>query len=532
MDESIESKLVRLKHMKKVGLIKEYTRERRNQTINKIRKEKRLNIVNSFRGIDFDWFYVDISDDSDVEITQTSKSMNQLVDYIMGSIDMNESIARDCIGKAKKLLKDNRHNCQDLTRVEFFQRLSAIVANPLISSTLKVSILDLIESIISCLDINLNILSKSGIVLSIMISLNTFDIELVTKTITVMQMITNFSNEMLTIALENGYLLFLMNIIEWTQLTKQKRSNKLNQYVHSFKLDLIRAISQSLLNLALRSTNADVINTLFPLFQRLILFKDSKVISNIVTALVFITEKNPNYLFQSNSQMIVIITEFLTQNNENIVLNVLRIWIIIIMNTTQCSSLVTDTKLMRNVRILLENNSNLHVIKEITNFLFTFIDKFSIAIDLVIKWEIMPLLMRALSSVDYFCKQQILLLILKPITKTESHENLIYLIRIRIIETLVSLLALEEENLTFFTLEAYHCILSSALKLGQLDSVMTKASQCSLNEFIIALENHQNDSISSKANNIRTNFLSNKPLISCNSQLRHSFQTISNRFVI
>jgi hypothetical protein len=531
MDESIESKLVRLKRMKKFGLIREETRERRNQTINKIRKEKRLNIVNSFRGLDFDWFYVDISDDSDTEISQTSKSMHQLVDYIMGSIDINENIARDCIGKAKKLLKDNRHNCQDLTRVEFFQRLSAIVANPLISSTLKVSILDLIESMMSCLDINLNLLLKSGIVLSIMISLNTFDIELITKTITVMQIITNFSNEMLTIALENGYLLFLMNIIQSTQLTKQKNNNKLNQYIHSFKLDLIRAISQSLLNLALRSTNADVINTLFPLFERLILFKDPKVISNIVTALVFITEKNPNYLFQNNSQIIVIITEFLTQNNENIVLNALRIWIIIIINATQCSSLVTDTKLMRNVRILLENNSNLHVIKEILNFLFIFMEKYSIAIDLMIKWEIIPLLIRALSSVDYFCKQQILF-ILKLIIKTESHENLIYLIRICIIETLVSLLVLEEENLTFYALEAYHCILSSALKLGQLDCVITKASQCSLNERIIALENHQNDSISSKAFNIRKNFLSNKPLNSCNSELRHSFQAISDHFVI
>jgi len=273
------------------------------------------------------------------------------------------------------------------------------------------------------------------------------------------------------------------------------------------KLSLIRAISQSVLSLALHLTNIDVILTVEPLFEKLILYEDSKVIANVLTALAIIAQKNLLYIPNIKNQFIQFITDLLGRAEENIILSAIGIWTIIIANESQSSNLVKETRLMIRFGDVVKRDSRHHIIKEIGNFVDLLLQKISTALNLLIDSEIIPVLINALLTADYFSKLQVLSTLFKIIIAS-NQSHLTYLLHNRIIEAFAALLTEEDTNLTIATLEAYHYILIMAQKFALIDLVVSKGRECYLNAIISSLDKHQNPYISNEALSIKTLFSS------------------------
>lgn len=468
--------------------------EYRRLSLNDWRRLKRQSIVNGNRGIDFDWLSSDPEDepDSRPDACIDGRSLDLLCQYLMLS-DVDDMSATMCLQNMKFYIRSGENS--DSLCAQFVSTLSAFMAKPLISNQTRSAALDLIAEIINKVDISLyeELIAKSGLVLSIMTNFDTNQMndEILTKAVIVMQGLTRNSRPLLLQALDKGYLWFLMRIIKSTQVFRQRKYTEISQSERLLqkKLTLIREISESLVSTTTAVNHQRTqIQDLYSMFEKLIHFKDKKIVDNAVVSLNIIVEQNPDSVLLLNRCLILSLTDLVSKNNENISSNVVHFWKLFneriddnIVNFFK--SLLIETNLIKRLVDIVPNINSTRLVREVIVFLSEFIDKFSSSFELMIEFDAYISLMKLLIHSDSLNRMLVLSTIRRIVDQMASPQTLVYLFQIGIIETLTDL-KVSDPNISDYCFQI-------------LSKIHLKSEQLNLNqEFFMRVNSHDLNFIS------------------------------------
>ena len=485
MDLMIES---RLKNMRRLFRSKDSSSRR--LSLSNWRREKRQQFVTEkYRKIDSEWYSLDTEDDNDLGINSCDdiKCLDVLFGYLSGQTLINDFTAKKVFVSVKSYLKNNTDLCKDLMTQQFFLTLSTFVSKPIISSQIRFAALDLIQDIVKY-EQNDELMVKNKTILHILVNFNASDIEVVTKTVVLMQELTRYSSRLLVIAIDNGYLLFLMKIIESTQVFTQRKSTETirSKRLSEKKFQLIREVSESLRLIANELTTTDVIKDLYSIFGKLLHFKDNKIIINALSSLKIIITRNPETIVLLNRNLMLSTTDLMSKNNQTISSIVVQFWKLFYEAIDYTvfesfKSLLIESNLIQKLYEILSKVDNKGLVSEVADFLYEFVDRFDNSFELLVPFDIYHSLIIALSGCNQLTQRQVLTTINRIVDRIESLEMVTHFLKIELLEALVPFLGSSDPGLMTVSSRTLYQLMKKAEEFGLRDVVLIRAEYCSLN---------------------------------------------------